>query len=395
MSSPNGNRRFAIATEKEIMDARVTDVYFERTHQILEAKGINKRVRMEVRLKSFPNGWRWGVFCGLEEALRFLENRPLSVWGISEGAVFYAHEPVLVIECNYANFDVLETSLLGFLCHASGIATKAARCVIAAQGRPVSSFGARRAHPAIAPMIERAAYVGGCQGVASVLGAELLGISPVGTIPHALILLLEDSTTAAVMFDQVIDKSIPRTILVDTFGDEKFEALENANLLGKDLHAVRLDTPSSRRGDMLEIAREVRWELDIHGHEHVQIFISGGLDEDTIGPLNEVANAYGIGTAISNARVLDFGLDIVEIEGEPVSKRGKLSGAKQLYLCAGCGARHIRLWSKPITVCPDCQSGAVEPQLKPLIEQGKLTCAFCSVHEIQKSVIEQLKCLSL
>ena len=377
------------------MDARVTDVYFVRTHQILEAKGVNKRVRMEIRLKSFPEHWRWGVLCGLEEALRFLENRPLNVWGPPEGTIFYAKDPVIAIECNYADFDVLETSLLGFLCHASGIATKAARCVIAAQGRPVSSFGARRAHPAITPMIERAAYVGGCSGVASVLGAEFLNISPVGTVPHALILLLEDSTTAAVMFDQVIDKSVPRTVLVDTFGDEKFEALENANLLGKDLHAVRLDTPSSRRGDMLEIAREVRWELDIHGHEHVQIFISGGLDEETIGPLNEVADAYGVGTSISNARVLDFGLDIVEIEGEPVSKRGKLSGAKQLFVCAKCGARHIRLWSKPLSACPACQSDSIQPQLKPLIEQGKLVYKLPSAHQLQEKVKKQLVSLSL
>lgn len=390
MSTQKIKRKFAIATEQEILAGRVTDVYFQRTHQILVAKGINKHVRLEVRLKRFPNGWDWGIFCGLEEALHFLEGHPLNVWALPEGTVFRAQEPVMIIETNYTDFDILETSLLGFLCQASGIASKAARSVIAAEGRPVVSFGIRRAHPAIALMIERSAFIGGCTGVASVLGAEYLDEEPVGTIPHALILILEDSTTAAVMFDQVIDKSVPRTVLVDTFGDEKFEALENANLLGKDLFAVRLDTPSSRRGDMFEIAREVRWELDIHGHEHVKIFISGGLDETLIPPLNAVADSYGVGTSISNARVFDFGLDIVEIEGEPVSKRGKLAGAKQLFVCSACGARFVRLWEQALPRCLKCNEDTVKPQLIEMIHKGKITRSLPSPQELRAFVIEQL-----
>lgn len=389
------SRLFSIATEREILDAKVTDVYFQRTREILKAKGVNKRVKLEVRAKDFPHGWSWGVLCGLEEVLRFLEGRPLDVWGLAEGAVFRTHEPVLLVECDYADFAVLETSVLGFLCHASGIATKAARCALAAEGRPVYSFGSRRAHPAITPMIERAAFVGGCAGGANVLGAELLGETPVGTIPHALILLLEDSTTAALMFDQVIDKSVPRVVLVDTFGDEKFEALENANLLGKDLYGVRLDTPSSRRGDMLEIAREVRWELDLHDHRHVQIFISGGLDEDVIPPLNEVANAYGVGTAIANAQVLDFGLDIVEIEGQPVSKRGKRSGAKQLHVCARCDHRWVRPWREAVVSCPNCASDRVAASLVRLIDHGKIDYAFPTPQRLRETVLNQLHTATL
>src|SRR5436190_1151227 len=84
------------------------------------------------------------------------------------------------------SFGVLETALLGLLCQASGVATVAARCKIAAEGRPVFSFGARRMHPAISPMVERSAYIGGCDGVASVKSAEVIGIQPVGTMAHAV-----------------------------------------------------------------------------------------------------------------------------------------------------------------------------------------------------------------
>jgi len=381
---------FHIASEEDIRSGKVTDVYFVRTKQILDVKNIDKKVKLEATLKKrFPEGWEWGIFCGLHEALELFKDMPFDIWALPEGTVFKVNEPVLLIECNYREFSVYETALLGFLCQASGVATKAARCVIAAQGRPVFSFGVRRVHPAIAPMVDRAAYLGGCEGVSSVIGAELIGEEPVGTIPHALILILEDSATATMMFDQVIDKKVKRVALVDTFGDEKFEALENAELLGENIYAVRLDTPSSRRGDMLEIAKEVRWELDIHGYENVKIFISGGLDEDVIPSLNAVADAYGVGTAISNARVCDFALDIVEIEGEPIAKRGKRSGAKQLYVCKDCNYRQVAFWRKEITKCPKCDS-TMEPKLVKFLEKGKLIQKLPSAQEIRQYVIKQL-----
>ncbi len=382
---------FFIADEKAIKSGRVTDIYFERTRRILEQKGIDKRVKMEVAHKHrFPRGYEWGIFVGVHEAVQLLEGLPLDMWALPEGTLLRPHEPVMLLEGSYREFAVYETALLGLLCQASGIATKAARCKIAARGRPVYSFGIRRLHPAIAPMIDRAAYIGGCDGVSGILGAELIGEEPVGTIPHALILILEDSVTATLMFDEVIEEHVRRVALVDTFGDEKFEALENASAVDN-LFAVRLDTPSSRRGDMLEIAREVRWELDLHGYKHVKIFISGGLDEDVIPALNEVADAYGVGTAIGNAPVLDFALDIVEIEGEPVAKRGKRSGAKQLYVCSAkeCGHREITPWEQTLEECPAC-GGPVEPKLVKFLEGGKLVRELPSPKEIREYVLSQL-----
>lgn len=381
---------FHISDGEAIKSGRATDIYFERTRQILDAKGIDKGVKMEVAHKSrFPRGYEWGILVGIHEAVHLLEDKPFTVWALPEGTLLRAHEPVLLLQANYRQFAVYETALLGLLCQASGIATKAARCTVAGQGRPVYSFGIRRLHPAIGPMIDRAAYVGGCAGVSGILGAELLGEQPVGTIPHALVLILEDSTTATLMFDELIPKEVNRVALVDTFGDEKFEALENASLLGAGLYAVRLDTPSSRRGNMLEIAREVRWELDTNGFSHVKIFISGGLDEDVIPVLNEVANAYGVGTAIGNAPVLDFALDIVEIEGEPVAKRGKRSGAKQLYVCRECGDRLIRPWGQPLERCRAC-GGAMEPKLVQFLEEGELVRQLPPPQQIREYVLSQL-----
>jgi nicotinate phosphoribosyltransferase len=385
---------FHIATPQEIKDGLVTDAYFARSKRILDQKKIDKKVKLEITLKKrFPEGWEWGLFVGLAEALELLRDSSLDLWALPEGSYFKVNEPVMLIESDYRVFSVYETALLGFLCQASGVATKAARCKTAAQGRPVWSFGARRMHPAIAPMIDRAAYIGGCDGVSCIAGAKLIGLDPVGTIPHALIIVLEESATATGFFDQIIEKSVKRVALIDTFGDEKFEALENAELLGENIYAVRLDTPSSRRGDMLEIAREVRWELDIRGYENVKIFISGGLDEDVIPQLNEVADAYGVGTAISNARVCDFSLDIVEIENqgiwEPIAKRGKPSGAKQLYVCDDCGHRHVIYWPRSLAQCPKCL-GRWQPRLEKFLEGGKFLKPLPMPGEIREFVLKQL-----
>ena len=145
-------RAFHTASEPEIKAGQVSDVYFQRTIQILKAKGITKRVKAEIRLKSFPQAdWSFGILAGIEEAAVLLEGLPVDVWAMDEGTIFGPHEPVLVIEGTYVQWAEYETALLGLLCQASGIATKAARCKRAAGDRAVISFGARRMHPALAP----------------------------------------------------------------------------------------------------------------------------------------------------------------------------------------------------------------------------------------------------
>ncbi len=378
---------FYTLTEEEIRQGKVTDIYFVRTRQVLDAKKIKRRVAAEVFLKGFPRNWEWGVFCGLEEVLDLLSIHDVTIRALPEGSIFYPGEPVLEIEGEYTDFGVHETAILGFLCQATGIATMAARCRVSAGHRPLLSFGARRMHPAIAPMIDRAAYVGGCDGVSSVASAELLELPPTGTMPHALILLIGDTVEAATSFNEIIDRAVNRIVLIDTFNDEKFEAVSVAEALGKDLFGVRLDTPGSRRGNFKEILAEVRWELNLRGFSHVKLLASGGLDEYSIKELNPLCDSYGVGTSISSATTVDFSFDIVDIEGKPFAKRGKKSGRKDTYRCEKCN-RHITVPRGEKPTC-DCGGKAV-PLLKEYHPKDALK-GYPKAGEIRKFVLEQLK----
>jgi nicotinate phosphoribosyltransferase len=308
---------------------------------------------------------------------------------MDEGTLFAPYQPVMAIEGTYVEWAQYETALLGFLCQASGIATKAARCKKAAGERQVISFGARRMHPALAPMIERNAFIGGCDGVAVTKSAELIDADPTGTIPHALVLVIGDTVEALRAFNEIIDPKVRRVALVDTLQDEKFEALRVAEALGKDLFAVRLDTPSSRRGDFYRILQEVRWELNLRGHEHVKLFVSGGIDEYAILRLNSVVDGYGVGTSIANAPVFNFALDIMEIEGRPFAKRGKMSGAKQVYRCAACGDTVVV--PADAAAAPCACGGARESLLKPLMKGGRLLRDLPPPRTIRDHVLDQLR----
>jgi len=325
-----GGPGFNTASYEEIKGAEVADVYFHRTMEVLRSRRLEDTpVHAEVAYKtSDPD--EWFVVAGLDEVARLLEDAGVEARAVPEGTICRPNEPVLTISGPYSAFAEHETALLGFLCQASGVATGAARCRLAAGERPVISFGARRMHPAITPMIERAAYLGGCDGVAVELAARRLGIPASGTLPHALVLILGSTAEAARAFDEVITPEVQRTVLIDTFDDEKFGALIAARAIPDTIYAVRLDTPGNRRGDFRDLMREVRWELDRNGFEQVKIFASGGIDVEYILHLNPVCDAYGVGGAIADAAMIDYSLDIVEVAGEDRSKRGKRGGRKRL-----------------------------------------------------------------
>lgn len=378
-----------IADFDDIKAGKVADVYFVRTLEILRAKGIDKHVSAEFIAKTLPDGWEWAVLSGLEECSHLLRTLKVAVRAMPEGTIFRPFEPILEIEGMYTDFCIYETALLGFLCQSSGIATKAARCRKLAGDRTIISFGARRMHPSIAPMIERSAFLGGCDGVSVVASAEALGENPAGTMPHALILLMGSTVEATKAFDEVISSAVPRVSLIDTFNDEKFEALNVAQALGAKLYAVRLDTPASRRGNFKQILQEVRWELNLRGYQHVKLFVSGRIDEEQIGELNDVVAAYGIGTSISNAPVADLSMDIVEVDGVPLAKRGKWSGAKSVWRCEDCFEDLIvPMGEAP----PDCPCGGKRVEItKQLLLDGKLVGSLPDVHDAKKLVLRQLR----
>jgi nicotinate phosphoribosyltransferase len=390
MAPKDSKRPFHTASDAEIKNGEVYDVYFERTVQILNARRDRKRVRAEVYLKALPEDWEWGVLAGIEEAAALLEGVPVDVQAMDEGTIFGPYQPIMTLEGVYVDWAEYETALLGLLCQASGIATKAARCKKAAGERQVISFGARRMHPALAPMIERNAFVGGCDGVAVTKAAELIDADPTGTIPHALVLMIGDTVEALRAFNEIVDRKIRRVALIDTLQDEKFEAIRVAEALGDDLYAVRLDTPSSRRGDLYRIVQEVRWELDLRGFRHVKIITSGGIDEYEILHLNPVVDAYGVGTSIANAPVVSFALDIVEIEGRPMAKRGKWSGAKNVYRRRGTFDTAVVPASAGAP-----SDGKWDPLLKPLVAAGRITRDLPPPRTIRDYVLEQLRPVSL
>jgi nicotinate phosphoribosyltransferase len=315
---------FLTVSDEVIKNGECTDIYFIRTEEALKNDRINPHVVMEVTATSLPDSW--AVFCGLSDVLALLDGVPVTVGAMPEGTVFYRNEPVLRIAGKYRDFCRYETAILGFLCHASGIATAAAHIRLAAGDRPVFSFGSRRQHPAIAAMIERAAWIGGVDGVSNTCAPE--GMPVVGTMPHAFVMCYKKPEDAWRAFDRSAPKSVPRIMLCDTYCDEKAESLRAAECGAA---AVRLDTPRSRRGNMRAIIEEVRWELDAHGYDKVKIFLSGGVTREDVIAYRDCVDAFGVGGAIANAPVIDFAMDIVEIEGEPKAKRGKLSGTKQVY----------------------------------------------------------------
>lgn len=379
---------FHCTTYDAIKAGKITDVYFARTREILKAEGVDKRVKAEFIAKSLPEDWTWAVLAGIEEVASLLSGLDLDVRAMAEGTIFRPWEPVLEIEGMYTDFGVYETALLGLICQASGIATMAARCRLAAGERSLISFGARRLHPILAPFIERNAFIGGCDGVSVTAGADLVGQPPTGTMPHALILLYGDTVEATKAFHRVVSGEVKRISLIDTFQDEKFEALRVASALGDQLYAVRLDTPGSRRGNFKQLAEEVRWELDLRGFGHVKIFVSGGIGERQIRELNPVVDGYGVGTAISDAPVVDYSMDIVEIEGVPVAKRGKSSGAKQVYRCNRCHQDRVTPQAEDPCLC---QCGEkMEALLNEWMRNGNLISPLPSPGDVRQRVLAQL-----
>ena len=349
--------RFLTVSDEDIKQGVVTDRYFIWTEKVLEAKKVNPEVVAEVTTSD------WGIFAGLNDVLKLFEGLPVDVYAMPEGAMFFPHEPVITIVGKYLSFARYETSLLGFICHASAVATEAFKFKLAAGDKKVFSFGTRRMHPALAAMIERAAYIGGVDGVSNFAAEKYLGIPSMGTMPHAMIICFGDQVKAWKCFDEVVDKGVPRTMLVDTYFDEKTEAILAVENVER-VDAVRLDTPSSRRGKFRKIVEEVRWELDIRGRKDVKIFVSGGLSLRDVIELRDLVDAFGVGTSISGAKPVDFALDIVERGGEFAAKRGKRGGMKQVYRNWEKLEDEVKLFRDP--------SSEGEAMLRKVIENGKI-----------------------
>jgi nicotinate phosphoribosyltransferase len=314
----------------EILTGESADVYFARAEQVLEHEGLDPVVTMEVFARA------QAVLCGIDEvknllahALASSNSSEVTVEALDDGDDIAPKEIVLRITARYRAFGLYETALLGMLSQSTGWATAARACVSAAAPQPVISFGARHVHPDITDVLDYASIVGGCVGASTPAGARLAGLSPTGTMPHSLVLIMGDTVAAALAFDRDLDPDVPRIVLVDTFKDEAEEALRVAHALGDRLYGIRLDTPSERGRVTPDLVKEVRARLDQAGYQHVKIVVSGGLTPERMGVFKEAGapvDSYAVGSFISGATPIDFTGDIKEIDGQPIAKRGRIPG---------------------------------------------------------------------
>lgn len=355
---------FDMLDAEVILDGRATDAYFLRTEETLAAAEKNPHVDIEVTADQYPDGSP-ELLAGVRDAARLLKGLPIAVDAMPEGTLFDGG-PVMRISGPYAEIARYETSLLGFLSQASGFATRALQARHAAPDSSLLSFGARHVHPAIAPIVERSALIAGFDGISHVASGELLSVDASGTMPHALMLCFGrgEQEAAWLAFDKAVGPEVPRVALCDTFSDEVEEVLRAADALGDALDSVRIDTTSSRRGAFRDILREVRWELDMAGHSDVALFASGGIDLDALHALRSIVDGFGVGSFITSADPVDFAMDIVAVDGEPISKRGKRSGVKAVY----------RDDAGEIVIKPKSESvpDGYTPLLEPLIRDGEI-----------------------
>ena len=319
-------------TAADVLSGDTADVYFERTRRILAAERLDPVVVMEI----FPR--EDAILCGADEAIAYLREilgngrrfdpAPV-VESLADGDRVGRKEVVMRITARYQSFGLYETALLGILSQSTGWATAARRIVDLADPVPVIGFGARHVHPSVADQMDYASVVGGCIGASTPAGARLAGLAPTGTMPHALILIFGDTVRALEAFDRHIDADVPRIALVDTFKDEAEESVRVADALGDRLWGVRLDTPSERGRVTADLVKEVRARLDLAGHPHVKIVVSGGLDAERITYFKEAGapiDSFAVGSAISDASPIDFTGDLKEIDGKPIAKRGRIPG---------------------------------------------------------------------
>src|SRR5690349_16365811 len=315
---------------REILSGDSADVYFARAATIMEREGLDPVVSMEVFTRQDA------VLCGIDEAKNLLghvlaecDPGETRVEALGDGDRIGPKEVVLRIRARYRRFGLYETAMLGMLAQSTGWATAARECVEAAAPQPVISFGARHVHPDITDVLDYAAIVGGCVGASTPAGARLAGLSPTGTMPHSLVLIMGDTVKAAEAFDRDLEQDVARIVLVDTFKDEAEEALRVAHALGDRLYGIRLDTPSERGRVTPDLVREVRARLDQAGFNHVKIVVSGGLNPERMQVFKDAGapvDSYAVGSYISGATPIDFTGDIKEIDGRPIAKRGRIPG---------------------------------------------------------------------
>ena len=344
--------------------ALLTDLYQLTMVTAYQELGMEREAVFEFFVRTMPPQRGFLVAAGLEQVLDYLETLQLDAdelrWlassgrfkptaierltglrftgdvdAMPEGTVFFANEPILRVTAPLPEAQVVESRIVNLLNFQAMVASKAARCRIAAGERSLVDFGMRRAHGAEAALLAaRACYVAGFDDTATVEAGRRFGIPITGTMAHSFVQAHDDETAAFRDFARVHPRGV--TLLIDTY--DTVRAAHSVVLLarqGLDVDAVRLDS-----GDLAALAVEVRGILDAGGCTKTRIVASGNLDEHEIGGLVAAGapiDSFGVGTRLDasvDAPYLDCVYKLQDYAGRPRRKRssGKATwpGRKQV-----------------------------------------------------------------
>jgi nicotinate phosphoribosyltransferase len=312
-----------------------------------------------------------------------------SLDAVSEGVAVFGGEPLLRLEGDLITCQIAETYLLNQVTYSTMVATKAARIVDAAAGRPVVDFGLRRAHGADAGLLAaRSAYISGIAATATVEAGRLWGIPTTGTMAHSYVLAFPSELDAFCAF--LHDHPDRSTLVIDTHDalSGARNAVAAAARTGVMPQGVRIDS-----GDLEELSLSVRLVLDAAGLVDTKIVCSGDLDEYRISELIAAGapiDGFGVGTSLvtsADAPSLGGVYKLVELEGRPVMKtsQGKLTLPGRHQVFRQDSGDVIGLVDEPL---------AGEPLLQPVMREGR-ALPQPSLVEIRERARGQLESLPL
>ena len=382
----------------------LTDLYQLNMMAAYLEHGLTGTAVFELFVRKLPSRRSFLMAAGLEQALQFLETvsftpRDLDeirglgqfsesflaylrsfrfsgdVDAMREGTVFFPDEPILRVTAPLPEAQFVETRLVNLLHFQTVVASKAARMVLAAPGKPLIDYGFRRAHGDEAGLLAaRASYIAGFSGTATVAAGIEFGIPVYGTMAHSFIQAHDNETRAFEHFAHSHPRGL--VLLIDTYDTERAAGLVVAlaprlAAQGITIAGVRIDS-----GDLGEHARRVRRILDDGGLPAVKIVASGGLDEDALLALSRAGapiDSYGVGTSLttaSDAPALDCAYKLQEYAGTARRKRseGKATwpGRKQVWRRYDEGGR---LGRDLVSLAKDRQEG--EALLCPAMRGGQ------------------------
>ena len=352
-----------------LLSALSTDLYELTMVGGYFVEGLSGRATFDLFVRHLPPTRNYLIACGLEQALDFLESLHFTaeeiqflrtvpalaklpaaffdeylpqfrftgdVWAVDEGTPVFAEEPILRVTAPLPEAQLVETALIAETMFPTSVASRAARVMTAAAGRPVMEFGARRAHGIDAGIrAARAAYIAGFSSTSIVEAGRRFGIPLSGTMAHSWVMAFAEEGSAFRTYADIYGDAV---FIIDTYDTVAAARLVAAS--GMKPRAVRIDS-----GDPVALSREVRRIFDEHGLADTGIVLSGDLDEMRIAEIiaaSAPVDGFGVGTSVStssDAPALSGVYKLAEIErggrSVPVLKKspGKSTypGRKQVW----------------------------------------------------------------